>query len=71
LALLGTCETGYGDAGGGVNGVISISFEGVVKEAQAGNVYTVIITSSLRVCQFDHRQQFYISLKIDTKSETK
>jgi hypothetical protein len=30
-----------------VNGVISASFEGVAKEAQAGNVYTVIITPSL------------------------
>jgi ABC-type oligopeptide transport system substrate-binding subunit len=67
LALLGTCETGYGDADGGVNGVISASFEGVVKEAQAGNAYTVNIASSLTVSQFDDRSQVYISLKIDAK----
>ena len=44
---MGNMRNGLWDAGGGVNGVISASFEGVVKEAQAGNVYTVIIAFSL------------------------
>jgi hypothetical protein len=40
-------ERVMGMPGGGGNEVISASFEGVVKEAQAGNVYTVIIAFSL------------------------
>ena len=47
LTLCGTCETGYEDARGAANGAIFASFQGVAKETQVGNIYTVIITPLL------------------------
>src|SRR5271157_3929846 len=49
LSLLGTFKTGSWGPGGGADGTISASFAGVVRQTQAGNHYTVILTRSLLV----------------------